>query len=209
MAFDPSAPIDDDEQLRSAKEALTAVRTILAIDSDCSKFFEKLGLFVLGKFAAQIESARVTRLSSDDWLGIRMDETEASKTTYFDSDGQKLKSYGVQTAFRIFGRVQINRDGPFFNVQSRAIIGGYAAGTLGSRIAQILHELAHMIYRPYAEGGQPLIRNDGGDSGQSNTNTGIVMNEGEGMANCRKEIDAYLNDPRYRFVEEWWAQENR
>ncbi|MBK8812874.1 MAG: hypothetical protein IPN69_19385 [Acidobacteria bacterium] len=193
-ASDGSPPIDDGDQLQRANQALDAVEEILWGDSQCSRFFGGPALFAFYRLKRQLIGANVTSFADNDYAGIRMDDTGDSKTTYYDSNGRRQKGYGVNTGFRVFGRVRIEQRGPFFNGQSRAKIGGYDANTFESRILQILHELAHMIYKPYP--GNTLIEDDGGDSSKSSSNTNKIKDTGEGNGDCKKEIDAIANRTR-------------
>lgn len=116
-----------------------------------------------------------------------MTSSKKSPATYYDSDGSPLESWGTKAAFRVFGKVAIDNNGPFFNTKSTARIGGYDAGSFESRVAQILHELAHLIYKPYP--GMELIEDDDGNSSKSSGNTSKILDPGKGNGNCKTEIN--------------------
>lgn len=179
-----------DWRRRATEQALDAVEAILWGDSQCSDFFGGRGVLAFYRLWEQILNAKITNVAQNDKTGIEMSSKSPEfPMKYFDANGRPMKFFGIGTAFRVFGRVQIDGRGPFFSIQSRARIGGYAAGTLESRIVQILHELAHMVFK---ESGDNLIGDDGGSasSTSSATNTDMILDAGNGNGNCRTEIDA-------------------
>jgi len=101
-----------------------------------------------------------------------------------------FKAVDGTPAFRLFPTVLIQATGPFNSITSTAnkIGGKYPNGQLASRIAQVLHELAHLIYGPKTL--EPLIENDGDDQDKSVKNTKIVLDD----HGCRRAIDDFMKE---------------
>lgn len=169
-------------------EALNAVETILSTESDCSKWFGPNALAALKAFRSQLLNAPVTRIDSSDTLGIRQKATVEAPLTYYDSNGAKLNN-SANAAYRLFSEVQIQSLGPYNNNQSRSKIGGnYAPASLQSRIAQILHEIAHLTYKD----GKILIENDGENGIKSGENTAEILD----TQKCKDAIDSFIKNQK-------------
>ncbi len=172
---------------REKREALAGATAILSGNSDCAKWFGPNGVAALKGFSSQLMEAKVTMVTDSDYLGIRQTSNPKKKfpTRFFDSAGKELES-PTNSAYRLFGKVEIQITGPFVNITSRSKIGGnYAPASLESRIAQILHEVAHLAFdinRQY------LIEDDGDSQSKSGDNTILILDDKK----CRDAISAYM-----------------
>jgi hypothetical protein len=179
-------------------EAVLAVRGILGASNSCSKFF---GDFGLTAFNEGIRNATFGELDNIN-NGIKQ---QISIPTYHKSRLPVLGEYNNGTYYDHFtaNSYTVNTRGAFFNsVNTLPRFGGYNAGSLQSRVLQLLHELGHqtikgtstrglvrdIVNRGFVRG-ELLLKEDGGDSSLSETNTTTVLN------NCRNQIDALVNPP--------------
>jgi len=167
------------------QDAIDATTAILEGDSACAKWFGENGRLALKAFSKQLLAAPQTRVSGEDYLGIHLSTTTRGPLRYFDANDKQLSS-NTTTAYRLFSTVEINSLGPFANPQSRGKIGSQNVrpATLESRIAQILHEVAHLAYKDY----KPLIEDDKNDVAKSIANSNIILDEHK----CMDAISAYM-----------------
>ena len=145
-------------------DAVQKVREILNGDNDCVKNFFKNKKAALRALAAIQESAEfrsveTTNNTTNDDPGIRMENTPKFPGYAMKADGTVYKGGRPPAAYRVFGVVTVNKDGPFLSKFSKAAkIGNYANGYTRSQVLQLLHELAHAMLD---EAGKPLIVDDG------------------------------------------------
>ncbi len=184
--LDASNPGDPNPPDDYRKEVLDAVKAILSGESECAKWFgeKAIRLAALGAVGEQLKNAPITRYESGDKGGIRMYGNES----LFGADGQPFRATDGTPAYMLFSNVEIQSTGPFNSIVSTAnkIGGKYPNGQLASRIAQVLHELAHIVYDPKTL--KTLIERDGGDENKSVENSRIVLDE----HHCREAIDTFL-----------------
>jgi YD repeat-containing protein len=166
---------------KDIRKALEDADLILSGDNECSKFFGKYwkqGLLALDK---KLNKGVVD--NNNQSTGIRQ---EMDKPNDFVGDMSPTSDGNIaqKKAYRVFETATVNSFGPFFNPKSPAKIGGYYPASRESRVLQILHELAHMIYKSNYE---LLIPNDLGSGleGQSEINTDTILNDNK----CKAEID--------------------
>ena len=137
--------------------------SILNEDNSCSRFFGGTvkATIVLNKLANQI----VHEPLRDSTIGIRMSGVVMNVTD---------APTGVN--FRLFERVVVNSDGPFYKKPSPSGKNAFSCGvfppnTREARVSMLLHELAHLIK---GEDGKWLIPNDGHNPEMSRQNTATV-----------------------------------
>ena len=180
---DPNPPGD------YIQDALDATAAILADkESDCSKWFGPNAVPALKAFGEQLKQAKQTKL--DPGVGIHQDDPKGVGLSYFDSSGNKF-FYPNALAYRLFPRVRINSYGAFVD-PSAIKIGGAPSATLESRIIQVLHEIAHLTYKPGET--DPLIPTDGRKGSLSEINTETILNEHK----CGEAISKYLKSSKAR-----------
>ena len=152
-----------DERLKTLTDAIGRVREIVGGKNPCADFFENK-VAALNALDAFEDKARIGVVDSsiNTKTGIEMTSDKKNPTIPFHTDGYP---YDVGTmwaqgpaGYRVFGRITVNINGPFFNKLSNARIGRYDDGYRRSQVLQILHELAHMVLDGK---GHPLIVNDG------------------------------------------------
>jgi YD repeat-containing protein len=94
---------------------------------------------------------------------------------------------GNPVQYRVFQNAVVNNSGPFFNILSKTKIGKiYDPGRHQSQVLQILHELAHMVFK----NGSPLIP---GDVDPNNSSDKSEENTEEVLKHCKAEVDAIKN----------------
>jgi hypothetical protein len=167
------------------RKAIEDADTILSGDNECSKFFGKYGLPALAALDKLLER-KVVDGPANTRTGIRMSSPENESPAVFSGEPRIDGNKSFQDpAYRLFHKGLVNSNGPFFYMLSPARIGNYNPASRESRVLQILHELAHMVFKPDGKGGfEPLIPNDGGSGGaDSSTNTQTVLDK------CKTEIE--------------------
>ena len=162
--------------MRADKLLSTAYDDTLRILEDknrCSDFFggSDFSVRVLNEFVGRIEKEY---FSKD--VGIRMSGRETIVT-----------SEGSTKRYRLFDKVTVNQDGPFYRRRLPASglslpnIGNFEPGTNEARILMLLHELGHLIRDAR---GEYLLPNDGRDEELSRENSRKIERE------CGKQIVA-------------------
>jgi hypothetical protein len=131
---------------------------ILGTENRCSKFFG--GPSTVDIFNQIIAKMRKDYLSAN--VGIRMSGTTAS-----------VLDFQTNRAYRLFEKVIINGNGPFFRSKypdsaSLPGIGTYGPDTRQARVLMLLHELGHTIK---SDEGKWLLPDDGGDESLSRRNS--------------------------------------
>ncbi|HMO81997.1 MAG TPA: hypothetical protein PKD24_14495 [Pyrinomonadaceae bacterium] len=160
-------PQPESENMRNFRDAVQAARDILnenGGDNPCARFFEGAGLEAL----AEVESV-VSRQGENTFedlqngaLGIRMGIPTLSISGFIgygggsvtDLDGN-VTSIPGRVGYLTPNSVRINTRGPFVRriPMSNSLNdrlgrpGGYAPGSLQSRVVQLLHEAAHLLFR--------------------------------------------------------------
>jgi hypothetical protein len=142
--------------------ALADAREILSGDNSCSSFFGGASevVAVLDGLAGRIQMRKLP----DRFVGIRMSGGESTFISYLS---------GYQ--YRLFRKVIINTNGPFYN-SGNAIVpmprcGSFWPNTREARVLMLLHELGHMIK---GANGKWLLADDGGSDQLSQSNTRTV-----------------------------------
>jgi len=137
--------------------------SILKSENSCSAFFGgSQSIVALNQFIRQIRQSRF-----DQRVGLRM----TGETT-------TITSAATHFTFRLFEKVEVNKDGPFYRRNTSSAngqipqIGPFDPNTREARVTSILHELGHLIQKP---GGQWVLPNDGNDPGLSRENTQRVL----------------------------------
>jgi hypothetical protein len=127
------------------QEAVDAARNILQGDNDCSKFFGGAGITALveiEKFVKNAGSKAYASFQGDNKTGIQMDiPTQVNR-----SDLPLLA--GLFDYFAIApNNVRINSNGAFAMAAGNNLprFGNYNAGSLRSRVLQLLHEVGHLV----------------------------------------------------------------
>jgi hypothetical protein len=147
------------------RTAYTDTYRILSTRGACSDFFGggAFAIEVLNDLAAQLKTDHLNTPSVGMMMSGEQQNVIKSLT------GQK---------YRLFARVLLNSDGPFFRDRNSTTdhvnvphVGSFAPNTRAARALILLHELAHLIRRP---DGRWLIPNDGQDSAQSERNTAFI-----------------------------------
>ncbi len=156
-----------DKQIASA---VALARGILSTANTCSTFFGPNAIRALDAFE-QILTRGLPNGPGDSKLGIEM-------------SGQQTLHYSP-VQFRTFQKAVINNAGPFFSLLSKTRIGNYDPARNQSQVLQILHELAHLVYK----NGAPLIPDDAGKTKtkESDENTEEILKH------CKTEIDKIKN----------------
>jgi hypothetical protein len=173
-------PLRDPQRPTELEQAYLDSFSILKYENSCSAFYGGLpAIAALNELTQQIRPAVLDRR-----IGIRM----SGKTTNVMSALTGFK-------FRLFQKVEINLDGPFYRsvVSTRGRvppIGPFEPNTREARVTTVLHELGHLVRRP---DGQWLLPNDGNNAGDSEENTRRVLNV------CGEQIRALHN---FSFAEE-------
>jgi len=127
------------------QEAVDAARNILQGDNDCSKFFGGAGITALVEIENFVKNAggrAYATFQGDNRTGIQMDiPTQVNR-----SDVPLLA--GMFDYFAIApNNVRINSQGAFAMAVGNNLprFGNYAAGSLRSRVLQLLHEVGHLV----------------------------------------------------------------
>jgi hypothetical protein len=154
--------------------------SILKSENSCSEFYGgSSAISALNELTQQIRPARLDRR-----IGIRM-----------SGETSIVMSASSGFTFRLFQKVEVNLDGPFyrsvFSARGRVPpIGPFEPNTREARVTTVLHELGHLVRKP---DGQWLLPNDGNSAGESQENTRRVLNV------CGEQIRALHN---FSFAEE-------
>jgi hypothetical protein len=179
---------------RDIRNAIEDVDAILRQKNDCSEFFGAYALQALGELDKTLRKG-IVGSSSDTKTGIKM-ESSGEQPLKYRSDPVDYPNDGkgpitIQT-YRVFPIGTVNSYGPFFNFQSRHRFGGYDAASRESRVAQVLHELAHMVLQRDENGNyKPLIPNDDSGDATSVINTTTILDAG-----CRNAIENLVNNEK-------------
>jgi hypothetical protein len=131
---------------------------ILSTENRCSKFFG--GPSTVDIFNQIIAKMRKDYFSAN--VGIRMSGTTVS-----------VHDFQTNRAYRLFEKVIINGNGPFYRSRypgsaSLPGIGAYGPDTREARVLMLLHELGHIVT---ADDGKWLLPNDGNDEKLSRHNS--------------------------------------
>jgi hypothetical protein len=174
MSSVPRWPLANDKVF---VEAVADVRSILAMDNDCSRFYggPAVAMEVFERFA-----------------GAATKETDTNEARLFKMSGRYMTVINDATGFtyRLFEKTTLNANSSFYRWTSLPgqsklrPVGGYLPTSRGARAITLLHELAHLV-----EGadGKWLIPDDGGDQLQSSKNTAAVKKV------CKEELDELSN----------------
>ena len=142
--LDPQTSSFASDTQKDIEQALTATAEIIGKDGngECATWYGQNGRNALKAFSQQLIKAPITRVSGEDYLGIRQSTDEDQPMRYFDGNGNQLVS-NTTTAYRLYSKIEINSTGPFAYSLSRNKLGhNLQPASLESRIAQILHEVA-------------------------------------------------------------------
>ena len=156
-------PLVDPLKPTQLEQAYLDSFSILKSENSCSAFFGgSQSIVALNQFIRQIRQSRF-----DQRVGLRM----TGETT-------TITSAATHFTFRLFEKVEVNKDGPFYRRNTSSAngqipqIGPFDPNTREARVTSILHELGHLIQKP---GGQWVLPNDGNDPGLSRENTQRVL----------------------------------
>lgn len=133
---------------------------ILHQDNSCSDFYggPAVAVEVLNSLSQQLRPERL----ADKQIGIKMSGNYRTVTNMRSG-----------ASFRLFERVVVNGNGPFFRPfpahgLKPQVIGHFPSHTREARVLMLLHEIAHLVP---GENGAWLIPNDGGQPTLSEKNT--------------------------------------
>jgi hypothetical protein len=168
---------------KEIKNAIEDADTILRSNTDCAKFFGKYGLMALAFLDKQLRKDIVDG-PGNTLTGIK--QTFGEKVSIINGDpvldnGKRV----LPQAYRKSETAIVNRNGPFFKHDSPAWIGDYRPISRESRVLQILHEVAHLVYKNNGLGSDNVIPDDkgSGKEGQSVKNTQAIKDL------CKTEIE--------------------
>ena len=150
--------------------AVDRARAILSTKNPCSDFFGDNAVKALNTLEA-ILTRGYPNGPGDTKLGIQQ------------SGPQTV--YGQPVEYRSYQKAVINNAGPFFNLNSTTRIGGYGPGSNRSQVLQLLHEVAHLVYK----NGATLIPDDAGRTKKVDSD----VNTREILKHCKGEIDKIKN----------------
>jgi hypothetical protein len=177
--------LDTTRKLSEVETSYLDTFHILREDNSCSRFFGgPEAIQALSQLTQQLRPAHLDR-----HIGIRM-----------RGDTTSVLNYSTGFRYRLFGTVEVNINGPFFQGnglpgRSRiSSIGSFLPNTREARATLLLHELGHLIRK---SDGQWVLRDDGNDSGLSSENTHRVIEA------CGKQIRELH---KFSFEEELQAQ---
>jgi hypothetical protein len=161
-------PQPESENMRNFRDAVQAVRDILnenGGDNPCARFFEGAGLEALAEIESVVHRQGEQRTFRDEGngaLGISMDIPTLSISgvigygggSVTDLDGN-VASIPGRVGYLTPNSVRINTRGPFVRriPMSNSLNdrlgepGRYSPGSLQSRVVQLLHEAAHLLFR--------------------------------------------------------------
>jgi hypothetical protein len=183
----------------SFDQAVEATRNILQANNDCSRFFGGAGLDALNGIARTANAAgnnAFQQFNGDFRTGISMGVP--SVVAPGDAPIVTTDSYAAVSPTS----VTINTNGPFIRRaaagnQTLPRYGGYAPGSLQSRVVQLLHETGHVVITRVSstiffrgnrfypmERLTHLLPLDGNNATLSEQNTDAIL------AACRQQIDA-------------------
>jgi hypothetical protein len=163
-SFDPELlPMANPRKPSELEQAYLDSFSILKSGNSCSEFFGgALSVVALNELTKQIRQSVFDRR-----VGIRM----TGETTI-------VTSAVTHFTFRLFDKVEVNRNGPFYRGNAFAgsgqvpPIGPFEPNTREARVTSLLHELGHLVQKP---DGQWVLPNDGNDSDKSRENTRRVL----------------------------------
>ena len=176
------------------RRAIEDVDSILRQKNDCTEFFGAYALQALAELDRTLQRG-IVGSSTNTKTGVKMEASREQPLEYrsdpvdYPNDG---KGPITILTYRVFPIGTVNSYGPFFNFQSRHIFGGYSATSRGSRIAQVLHELAHMVLKSDGKGNySPLIPNDDETDATAVISTTTILDAG-----CRDAIENLVNSDK-------------
>jgi len=158
----PSPLITEDKILGTA---YYDTLSILSSRNECSDFFGGPSASV-DIFNAFMGKVRKGYFSSS--IGIQMSGATVN-----------IFNLGTKTKYRVFEKVSINRNGPFYRRKylisqpSLSGVGRFEPNTKEARVLMLLHELGHVIR---GQSGAWLLPDDGGDEVLSRDNTRKIEN---------------------------------
>lgn len=150
----------ESQNMRNFRNAVQAIRNILnqnGGDNPCANFFGGPGLDALEKIVGQVTDETFTDMGENS-TGIRMGipiqvslggvELPSQATAVSNLDGTRAEIPARYVSVSPVPTndnpaVSINTRGPFVSPFAPRV-GGYASGTLRSRVSQLLHEMAHI-----------------------------------------------------------------
>ncbi len=160
-AIPPSPLITQDKTFR---EAYYDTLSILNGSNECSEFFGGSSKSVV---VFDDLMARVNKEMFPSSIGIRMSGPITN-----------VSSLTTKTKYRLFDKVSINYNGPFYRHRSSDSqpsingVGTFPANTREVRVLMLLHELGHVVEAD----GKWLLPDDGLDADLSRSNTRKVEN---------------------------------
>jgi len=157
-----SLTVADPKKLSVLEKAYLDVFTILNDENSCSRFYG--GPPAIAALNELVKKLHPTYL--DRKIAIRM----KGSTTIFES-------YRNKFSFRVFDKVELNLEGPFYRGNSPSerripLIGRYLPNTRETRVVVLLHELGHMVR---GRNKTWLFTDDGNDHILSEKNSELVV----------------------------------
>jgi len=164
-------PLPSSNKLSVIQKAYLDVYSILSNENSCSDFFRGPGsIAALNRLIQQMRSSCLARR-----VALRM-----SGSMSFHEDST------INLTYRLFAKVEINSEGPFFKSSTPLgptipAVGVFPPNTREARATILLHELGHLIKN---SDDSWLLVDDGNDPAQSEDNTDRVLKV------CRNQIDS-------------------
>jgi len=174
----PSPLITEDKILGSA---YYDTLSILSTPNECSDFFGG-PVASVDIFNGLIGKVRTSFFQPS--IGIRM-------------SGDTISGFNqtTKTRYRLFNKVSINRNGPFYRRKNSPWeptvrgVGTFAPNTKEARVLMFLHELGHIVK---AEGGDWLLPDDGGNEALSRDNTRKIEDVCGGQIKNLGKVDTVM-----------------
>ena len=164
-------PLPSSNKLSVIQQAYLDVYSILSNENSCSDFFRGPGsIEALNKLVQQMRAS---------YLAPRVALRMSGALSYHEDTT-------INLTYRLFAKVEINTEGPFFK-STRPLgptipaVGVFQPNTREARATILLHELGHLIRNPDASW---LLIDDGNDSAKSQDNTDRVLKV------CRNQINS-------------------
>jgi hypothetical protein len=168
-------PLSNPQRPTELEQAYLDSFSILKDENRCSEFYGgPYAIAALNELTKQIQPTHLDRR-----IAIRM-----------RGESTIVVSALTGFTFRLFDKVEINLDGPFYKGSASSIrgrvpqIGPFGPNSREARVTTFLHELGHLIR---GRDGQWLLPNDGESAGESEANTQRVLNV------CGEQIKALHN----------------
>ncbi|PYT00901.1 MAG: hypothetical protein DMF63_04330 [Acidobacteria bacterium] len=155
---------------RVIRRAIEDADYILSGDNPCARYFGEYALDALAALDKLLEIGIVDN-PNNNRTGIRMGRPDGKPISQIGGKTTLTATKTLQDlAYRVFDSGTVNRYGPFKDARAPRV-GQYNSASRESRVLQVLHELAHMIYKPGGTSGLLIQDDSGSGEGDSAENT--------------------------------------